>query len=94
MNSSILVKNWDQTICKFLFCLIQHRIVDTDTNTAITYCRQSTKTIDIESLQNRLLKVCYVPATSSHLSRLLFYFFFATAMNSTNEANKSGGMCH
>jgi hypothetical protein len=28
--------------------------------------------IDIESLQNRLLKVCYVPATSAGLSRLLF----------------------
>jgi hypothetical protein len=29
-------------------------------------------TIDIESLQNRLLKVCYVPATSTSLKRLLF----------------------
>jgi hypothetical protein len=28
--------------------------------------------IDIESLQNRLLKVCYVPDTSASLSRLLF----------------------
>ncbi len=28
--------------------------------------------IDIESLLNRLLKVCYVPATSAGLSRLLF----------------------
>ncbi len=28
--------------------------------------------IDIESLQNRLLKVCYVPTTSAHLPRLLF----------------------
>jgi hypothetical protein len=46
--------------------------------------------IDIESLQNRLLKVCYVPATSAHLPRLLF--FFAAAINSTNEANKAGGM--
>jgi hypothetical protein len=32
-------------------------------------------TIDIESLQNRLLKVCYVPATSDSLNRLLFFFF-------------------
>jgi hypothetical protein len=30
-------------------------------------------TIDIESLQNRLLKVCYVPTTSTKFSRLLFY---------------------
>jgi hypothetical protein len=28
--------------------------------------------IDIGSLQNRLLKVCYVPATSASLPRLLF----------------------
>ena len=43
--------------------------------------------IDIESLQNRLLKVCYVPTTSGSLNRLLF---FAAAINSTNEANKAG----
>jgi hypothetical protein len=29
-------------------------------------------TIDIKSLQNRLLKVCYVPATRVGLNRLLF----------------------
>ncbi len=28
--------------------------------------------IDIKSLQNRLLKVCYVPTTSANLSRLPF----------------------
>jgi hypothetical protein len=48
--------------------------------------------IDIESLQNRLLKVCYVPATSASLPRvsffILFYFFVAAAIDSTNEANK------
>jgi hypothetical protein len=37
-------------------------------------------TIDIKSLQNRLLKVCYAPATSAGLPRLLF---FAVAINST-----------
>ncbi len=47
--------------------------------------------MDIESLQNILLKVCYVPATSAGLNRLLF---FAAAINSTNEANKEGSMCH
>jgi hypothetical protein len=31
--------------------------------------------IDIQSLQNRLLKVCHVPATSTHLPRLLFIYF-------------------
>jgi hypothetical protein len=44
--------------------------------------------IDIESLQNRLLKVCYVHVTSAGLPRLLF---FAPAIQSTNEANKAGG---
>jgi len=32
----------------------------------------STPNIDIESLQNRLLKVCYVPALSAGLSMVLF----------------------
>jgi hypothetical protein len=45
--------------------------------------------IDIKSLQNRLLKVCYVPATSAGLPRLLF----AAAINSANEANKAGNTC-
>ncbi len=51
----------------------------------------SEKKIDIESLQNRLLKDCNVPATSASLPRLLF---LAAAINSTNEANKPGGTCH
>ncbi len=46
--------------------------------------------IDLESLQNRLLKVCYVSATSANISRLLF-LFLVVAINSTNEANKAGG---
>jgi hypothetical protein len=36
----------------------------------------SVKAIDIESLQNRLLKVCYVPATSVALPRVSFFFSF------------------
>jgi hypothetical protein len=46
--------------------------------------------IDIKSLQNRLLKVCYVPATSASLPRvsLFFSFFVVEAIDSTNEANK------
>jgi hypothetical protein len=45
---------------------------------------------------NRLLKVCYVPATSASLKRLSFFFliFFAAAIKTTNEANKAGGTCH
>ncbi len=45
--------------------------------------------IDIKSLQNSLLKVCYVPATSASLPRVSFFFsfFVAVAIDSTNEAN-------
>jgi hypothetical protein len=32
--------------------------------------------IDIRSLQNRLLKVCYVPTTSADLPRVSFFLFF------------------
>ncbi len=49
----------------------------------------SSLSIDIESLQNRLLKVCHVPATSASLPKVSFFFFFvAAAIDSTNEANK------
>ncbi len=34
--------------------------------------------IDSESLQNRLLKVCYVPDTNACLPRLSFFFFFCS----------------
>ncbi len=48
---------------------------------------------DIERLLNRLLKVCYVPATSAGLPRVSFFsYFVAAAINSTNEANKAEGM--
>jgi hypothetical protein len=33
------------------------------------------KLIDIERRKNRLLKFCYVPATSAAHNRLLFFFF-------------------
>ncbi len=46
-------------------------------------------TIDIER-NNRLLKVCYVPATSTTFLAF-FLSFLAVAINSTNEANKAGG---
>ncbi len=32
--------------------------------------------VDIKSLQNRLLKVCYVPATRASLPRVSFFFSF------------------
>jgi hypothetical protein len=38
---------------------------------------------------NRLLKVCYVPATSAVL--ISFSSYFAAAINSTNEANEADG---
>jgi hypothetical protein len=40
--------------------------------------------------KNRLLKVCYVPATST----TFLAFFIAVAINSTNETNKASSMCH
>jgi hypothetical protein len=43
--------------------------------------------------QNRLLKVCYVPATSTCLQRQLLLFFVA-AINSPYEANKACGTHH
>jgi hypothetical protein len=45
--------------------------------------------INIESLQNRLLKVCYVPAIGASL----IGFFFAVAINSIHEAKKAGSTC-
>jgi hypothetical protein len=39
---------------------------------------------------NRLLKVCYVPATSAVLI-VFFSSFSAAAINSTNQANKATG---
>jgi hypothetical protein len=48
--------------------------------------------IDIERRKNRLLKFCYVPATSASLPRVSFFFsflfFVAAAIDSTNEINK------
>jgi hypothetical protein len=49
----------------------------------------SENTLDIER-KNRLLKVCYVPATSAAFLAF-FSFFLAVVINSTNEANKAGG---
>jgi hypothetical protein len=43
--------------------------------------------IDIESLQNRLLKFCYVPTTSTGLNRLLFLMRLLTVlMKQTRQA--------
>jgi uncharacterized pyridoxamine 5'-phosphate oxidase family protein len=40
--------------------------------------------------QNRLLRAFYVPATSA----VLIAFFFAAAINSTNEANQAANTRH
>ena len=50
------------------------------------------ETIDIER-KNRLLKVCFMPATSATFLAF-FSFFLAVAINRTNLANKTGGTCH
>jgi hypothetical protein len=48
------------------------------------------KTIDIERRKNRLLKFCYVPATSAAHNRLLFFLFllrpFTVLMKQTRQA--------
>ncbi len=41
---------------------------------------------------NRLLKVCYVPATRAVLITF-FSSFFAAAINNIKEANRAAGMC-
>ncbi len=46
---------------------------------------------------NRLLKVCYVPATSTVLIAFFSSFFAAAAaaaINNTDEANKAAGTRH
>ncbi len=59
--------------------------VSNSSNTTANIRHQFKKTtIDIEWCKNRLLKFCYVPATSTAHNRLLF---FAAAVNSTNEEN-------
>jgi hypothetical protein len=40
-----------------------------------------------------MLKFCYVPLVAP-LVIGFFSFFFAAALNNTNEANKAGGMHH
>jgi hypothetical protein len=48
---------------------------------------QQVETIDIKSLQNRSLKVCYVPATSASLPKLLFLLRpLAVLMKQTRQA--------
>jgi hypothetical protein len=47
-----------------------------------------TQTIDIERRKNRLLKFCYVPATSAAHNRLLFFFLlqlFTVLMKQTRQ---------
>ncbi len=50
--------------------------------------------IDIKINKNRLLKVCYVPATNSTSFKAFFSFFHTAAIYSTNGTNKAGGICH
>ncbi len=65
-----LVNNWKKYYLSCHFGLL-YKIVGQFMlylKTAVSLC-----TLDIESLQNRLLKVCYLPATSASLSRLIFW---------------------
>jgi hypothetical protein len=51
------------------------------------------KNTKYEQNKTRLLKFCYVAATSATSSKGIFGFL-AAATNSTNETNKAGGMWH
>ncbi len=64
-NAFWLLTLWIAKGCKKFYC--------TDPCLSV---RTWDATIDIESLQNRLLKVCYVPTTSVGLPKLCFFFFF------------------
>ncbi len=72
-------KNFQQIIICTLFiklttvCLLYQGRKETITN-------PEGLTIYIQSLQNRLLKVCYVPATSTSLPRLLFLLWPLTVL--------------
>ncbi len=72
--------NHDQ-ICKS-HCYEQGHTLLWELSLAMLYAEH----IDIERCKNRLLKFCYVPATSAAHNTLLFYFF-AAAVYSTNEEN-------
>ncbi len=48
------------------------KLAPISSNSQVIYWANNPISIDIESLQNRLLKVCYVPATSAGLNRLHF----------------------
>ncbi len=58
---------------------------------SIDFCSKIKAMRQGESCQNRLLKVCYVSATSAGLIGF-FSSFFAAAINSTKEANKAVSM--
>ncbi len=64
------------------------RLQDTCTR---THCKHNGDTLDIKR-KYRLLKVCYVPTTSTTFLAL-YFSFFAAATISTNETNKAGNMC-
>ncbi len=79
-----------------LHSIFQHTYLESNTQTrfgpGMGQASPGHMTIDIER-KNRLLMVCYVPATSATFLAF-FSFILAAAINSTNEANKAGGMCH
>jgi hypothetical protein len=86
----LFINIWAQAVkvIKFLSKISWHRF---EINyTARCPCRPTSlqDNIDIKR-KYRLLKVCYMPATSA-----TFIAFFAAATNSTNETNKAGSTCY
>ncbi len=70
---------WVQQTLFTFFCktsYLNEEVNRTEPSPSVSVICISAWTIDIESLQNRLLKVCYVPATSAGLLRVSFFFSF------------------
>jgi hypothetical protein len=58
--------------CSYLISMVMYFLFEDKKSDEKYLPSISIALIDIESLQSRLLKVCYVPATSAGLPRLLF----------------------
>ncbi len=86
VKMSVKVTHRDDSLLKSLWSYDTYlgHLEQSDTNAVVSKCVVS---IDIKSLQNRLLKVCYVPATSVCLPRLLFLLWPLTVlMKQTSQA--------
>ena len=113
-------KNFENNFLNFFFFFFEVRSCDACVKQTLDFSEME-EHHRYRKMKNRLLKFCYVPATSTARNRLLFFyfdhhrhlsnidrlsflvcpllapliigffsFFFAAAIYSTNEANKTG----